>query len=160
VFILSVAHAEQECLRFVGGIDIPNETTRSLAATFHLNHVASRSSFSWDDAASAINPDAQVTALATLHSLCLSHDRTIAAFAGSSCLSALVRMLARPPTSRHGFPSWHALLALLRHAMAGNVIAPRGIMEVFAAIVPAVVSVVARWSPGSRSGSQEADIAV
>jgi hypothetical protein len=145
---------------FAGDVDIPYETTRSLAATFHLNNVADRSSFSWDDAASATNPDAQAAAITTLHGLCLSHDLTIAAFSSPSCLSSLVHMLSRPPSSRHGFPSWLALLALLRHAMAGSVIASNNMLEVLAAMVPAVVSVVARWSPGTKHCSQEEAVEV
>ena len=137
-------------------MDVPYETARALAATFQLNNVAARAQHCWD-AIAASAPESHISAIATLHSLCLSSTMTAAALGCDDAVNALVAALNAAPSSRQAFPAWLALLAFLRHCLASAALPPSVLFGLLVAAVPALVAVLARWSPGTLQGSAQLD---
>lgn len=137
-----------------GDIDVPYESTRALAASFHLNDTPARADALWAVCNSDSGPDALAAALRALLALCLSPQATCAVHAAPRALPALLAALSSPPTSRQAFESWLTLLALLRHALASpaSAVATSNVFKLLVAVVPGVVAVLARWSPGAPAG--------
>ena len=136
---------------------MPYETTRALVATLHLNSTTARARHGWDAVASSALPSDLAAALAAVHAQCTCSHATAAAFGAPEALPALCGALGQPPASRQAFPPWLEALGLLQRGLAAPAALPTdAVFQLLAAIVPGVVAVLARWSPGSAAEATRA----
>ena len=141
--------------RGAGDIEVPYEVTRCLAATCQLNDADNRAVYDWGNATSAPTADKQVAAITALHSRCFGPEATACVLSADCGVSAMARVLCKPPTTRQGFPAWLAALQLLTYALPGTFLCASEVFELLAAMVPSVVAIVARWSPGAPAQSAQ-----
>lgn len=145
--------------RHAADVDVPSEARRAMVATLQLHDLDAVARRLWDAAAVACTPEAQIQALDALRAACFSAEYAGAVVACGAETGALARLVTAPPTRMTGLPPWLALTALLQAGHPTGALSPQQLYELLTAVVPASVSVLARWTPGTNRTPSPEDLA-
>lgn len=120
--------------------------------TLALNDVSARAEHS-SLALQSAQLESSHSELGKLHELCASPNSSAKAAGHSGLVASLCAKLAAPPNLQSGFAAWLSLTTFVHRILRSGALDQPSVFVLLHAAVPALVSVLARWSPSSTPDS-------